>query len=344
MTHYNSLKIAIVNPGDIFAKELISIIEERNFPFISLDIISPQGSEGRIIQCKNENKLVTPIYKDSFEDIDLAFFILNKEDTELFLPMTRRANTYVIDVLGSLRYEENIPLANPEINIELLTTNKTKIVCVPSSISIQLSSILYPIQKQYGLERVIVSTYQSVSSKGEEAIDQLAKQTIALLNLENIDTEDQNQRIAFNCLPESESIETNGYTRFENETSNQIKRLLNKDNLNITINSVTIPVFHCDGLSVNIETTEKIPKDQLKNIFKNYPCIASDYIDENTLFPSPKTAANRDEIFVGRIREDKSTEKSINLWCVMDNLRKGSALTAVRIAEELIELDIFTTY
>lgn len=334
------LKIAIVNPGDIFAKELISIIEERDFPVSSLEILSPPGTEGRIIQTKNENKLVTPIFENSLLDIDLAFFILKKEETESLISINRNSRTFIIDVNGSLNSNTDIPLAIPEINTEMIKENRSRIVSVPKSISIQLSTILYPIHQQYGIKRVIVSTYQSISNKGEEAIDQLARQTISLLNFDSTDQEDIQPRMAFNCHIDSENIDQDGYSEQENTIANQTRKLLDQKDLNITINTVTVPVFHCDSLSLNIETVKKIPKTQLKKLFCNEDCIISEYGDYAANFPTPNMAANKDEIFVGRIREDKSTTNGINMWCVMDNLRKGSALTALRIAEKLIDLDI----
>ncbi|MBU1626557.1 aspartate-semialdehyde dehydrogenase [bacterium] len=340
-TFKKPLSIAIVNPGDIITKELITIIEESDLDVNLIDFISPKGTEGKILQYNDENRIVTSIFQDSFVGIDLAFFILSKQDAENLLPLTLLSKTFVIDVLGSLIHTDNIPLALPEINSHVLTNTKNRIICVPTSISIQLSMILFPIQQQFGLKRVIVSTYQSVSGKGEHYINQLAKQTISLLNFEGLDQCDENQKLAFNCLPESEDIEQDGYSKQESDIEFQVKSLLDQDNLNITVNSITIPVFHCDCLSVNIETLQKIPKDHLKNLYHNSAGIKSVNDDKSPLYPTPMLAANQNMILVGKIREDKTVDNGINLWCVMDNLRKGSAHTAVKIAEELTHMNCF---
>jgi len=335
----NPIKIAIVNEGDIVTKELIKIIEERKFPVESIDFIAPAGTEGKILHYKNESRIVTTIYQDSFVDIDLAFFLLPKEEMDEVYPLASSTGTFVIDVKGALTNYEKIPLTIPGINTFSLTDYEEKIVCVPSSLSIQLSTILHPIQKKYGLSRVIVSTYQSVSNKGEESIDELARQTISLLNFQEIDLDNQNNRIAFNCLLDTDRLDHEGYSKEEKDVELQVKRILKQDSLKISINNVFVPVFHCDCLSVNIETVEKIPPNQLKNIFSDSENIISFDNHSQWGHPTSNMAANRDEIFVARIREDRSTHKGINLWCVMDNLRKGAALTAVQIAEEIIRLN-----
>jgi aspartate-semialdehyde dehydrogenase len=342
MPSKKSLNIAVVNPGDIVAKELIAIIQERNLQINSIDFIAPEGTDGKIIHYKEENRLITSIFKHSFVDIDIAFFILPTEQAINTLPLTLNSNTYVIDILGSLINSKNTQIAFPEINLHSLTLNKNRIISVPNSLTIQLSSILYPIQQQFGLKRVIASIYQSVSGKGESYIEELAKQTVSLINFEGLDQYEHIQRIAFNCIPETESIDQDGYSEKENNIVFQIKKLLDQDNLKISVNLVTVPVFHCDSLYINIETVNKIPKFLLNNLFKNIPNQISTQDNNNPLYPTPLSTANQDKIFVSKIKEDRSSDNGINIWCVMDNLRNGPAKTAVKIAEELLDMGCFS--
>ena len=340
MKNKKLLKVAVVSPGNIISKELVSILENRNFPIETIEFISPPGTEGKILQHKNENRIVTPILKDSFLDLDLAFFLLKEKINSIF-KNTETNKTLFIDVMGSDVSINDIPLIVPEINSHILKNKDVRIISVPSSIAIQLSTILFPIKLKYGLRRVIVSTYRSVSNYGEEAIDKLARQTVSLLNFEESNSEQKTDRIAFNCIPEPTGGDEDDYSKDEKKAEYQLKKLLGQDQLNISINSATVPVFHCDSMFVNIETEDEIPGTQLKNLFKNTSCIIN--VDDNgiKLYPTSSIAANKDEIFIGRLRKDRSTAKGINLWSVMDNLRKGSALTAVHIAEELVKLNYF---
>jgi aspartate-semialdehyde dehydrogenase len=335
------LKIAIVNSGDIFAKELINVIESRELSVSSIDFISPLGTEGKIIHYKNKNHLITPIFEYSFLDTDLAFFFLQTEDIDKYIPYAISSNTYIIDMLSSLHMDENILLAIPEINKLEINKNNKKIVCSPNSLAIQLSMILYPILNLTELKRVIVSVNQSVSSKGDVGIDALSRQTVSLFNFQDVDesANDSGERLAFNCIPSYNQKDKQGYTQEEIIIGEQVKHIIKNPDLGISINIVTVPVFHCDSMFINIETKNKLSKESLKNIYAKSPGITvmDDGIGENKL--SSSTAANRDEVFIGIIREDLSTNNGINIWCVMDNLRKGSALNAVQIAEYLISIN-----
>jgi aspartate-semialdehyde dehydrogenase len=228
-----------------------------------------------------------------------------------------------------------VPLVVPEVNPQDLKWHKG-IIANPNCSTIQMVAVLKPIHDAARIKRVVVTTFQSVSGTGKKAMDELLHQTSDVLNFKNISTSVYPHQIAFNCLPHIDKFMDDGYTKEEHKMVNETKKILGDYSIGITATTVRVPVFRSHSESVNIETEKKLSANEVRALLSATPGIIVYDSPEKNLYPLPVDAAGRDEVYVGRIREDNSTEKGTNLWVVSDNLRKGAALNAVQIAEHLI--------
>ena len=330
--------VAVVGATGAVGTEMISTLEGRNFPVGQIKLLASGRSAGRELTFRGETVLVEELTDESFEGVEIALFSAGGSISERFAPSAVKAGAVVVDNTSHFRMEPDIPLVVPEVNPEAIAQyTKRGIIANPNCSTIQMVVALKPIYDEAGIKRVVVSTYQAVSGTGLEAIDELAKQSIEVLQGKPPTTEVYPHQIAFNCLPHIDVFLDNGYTKEEMKMVEETKKILEDDTVALTATTVRVPVFYSHSESVNVETKKKLPLDRLFEILRAAPGV--EIIDDvaNNVYPLATDAAGQDPTYVGRIREDESCENGINLWVVSDNIRKGAALNAVQIAEILAE-------
>lgn len=331
------LSIAVVGATGLVGTTLLTLLQERNFPVDRLHLIASQQSLGKSIRFKDQEISIQDLSHFDFHSIDLAFFCVDNDLAAEYIPKATAANCIVIDKSYFYRNHPDVPLIIPEVNLYALANfRKLNIIANPNCSTIPIAVALKPIDDAVGLVRVNIATYQSVSGTGKEAILELTSQTKQLLAHQTIQPKIYTQQIAFNVLPHIDDFQDNGYTREEMKIVWEMRKIFDDPALAINPTAVRVPVFYGHAASVHVETGDKITAKQAIEILSISPGIK--LITGVHPYPTPvNDAVGKDEVFVGRIREDISHEKGLNLWVVADNLRKGAALNAVQIAECLIE-------
>lgn len=335
LTKKNKYVVAVVGATGAVGREMVSIIEERKFPVSELVLLASERSEGERIEFQGRNRSVTKLAKDSFKDVDIALFSAGSEMSLKFAPLAVAAGAVVIDNSSAFRMDPKVPLVIPEVNGHAIGKHSGTIAN-PNCSTIALLMALKPIHDAATVKRVVVTTFQSVSGTGKEAIEELAGQTVALLNFKDIEKKVYPHQIAFNCLPHIDDFLENGSTREEMKMANETKKIMGDDSIRVTATAVRVPVFRCHAESVNIETEKKLPANEARAVLSGAPGVVVYDDPSRNLYPLQLDTAGKDETFVGRIREDQTVPNGLNLWIVSDNLRKGAALNAVQIAELLI--------
>ncbi len=333
----DSYVVAVVGATGAVGEEMVSILQERRFPVKELRLFASERSEGKRMEFKGDLITVRTLTEDVFRGIDIALFSAGAERSRHFAPIAAKEGCVVIDNSSAWRMDPEVPLVIPEVNPQDLTWHKG-IIANPNCSTIQMVVVLKPIHDAVRVKRVVVTTFQSVSGTGKKAMEELLNQTTALLNFKEIECKVYPYQIAFNVLPHIDSFMDGGYTKEELKMVNETKKILGDDTIRVTATTVRVPVFRGHSESVNVETEKKLTVDEVKDLLQAFPGIVVQDDPENNLYPLPIEAAGRDEVFVGRIREDDTVECGLNLWIVSDNLRKGAALNAVQIAEKLIEM------
>ena len=328
--------IAVVGASGAVGREMIAVLEERNFPISSLSLLASARSEGNRLEFKGESIRVERLKHDSFKGVELALFSAGGSVSKEFAPSAVKAGAVVIDNTSHFRMEPNVPLVVPEVNPETIATHKG-IISNPNCSTIQMVVVLKPIHDAARIKRVVVSTYQSTSGAGKKAMDELFSQTVAILNQREIKVNVLPHQIAFNCLPHIDVFCDNGYTKEEIKMVNETKKILADPSIALTATCVRVPVFCGHSEAVNIQTERKLTAKEVRDLLSVAPGV--EVVDDpaNNSYPLAIEAAGKDPCYVGRIREDISTENGIDLWVVADNLRKGAALNAVQIAEYMVE-------
>ncbi len=327
-------RVAVVGATGAVGNEMISILEERKFPVGELTLLASERSLGKELEFKGKSYPVQVLGEDSFEGIEIGLFSAGGSISQKFAPFAARAGCVVIDNTAAFRYEPDIPLVVPEVNPEKVAEYKTRgIIANPNCSTIQMVVALKPIHDAARIKRIVVSTYQSVSGTGKKAMDELIDQTRALLSFKDPVAKVYPHQIAFNCLPQIDVFMDNGYTKEEMKMVWETKKIFGDDSMAVTATTVRVPVLRCHSESVNIETEKKISAAEVKELLKKAPGVVVVDDPGKKEYPLAIHAAGKDATYVGRIREDESIPKGINLWIVSDNLRKGAALNAVQIAE-----------
>jgi aspartate-semialdehyde dehydrogenase len=329
--------VAVVGATGAVGNEMITTLEERDFPVKSLRLFASERSEGKILKFRNREVPVETLEENSFEGIDIALFSAGAERSKIWAPVAVRSGCVVIDNSSQWRMDPEVPLVVPEVNPDDLKWHKG-IIANPNCSTIQMVVVLKPIHDVAKIKRVVVTTFQSVSGTGQKAVDELLQQTTDLLNFREVTCNVYPYQIAFNVLPHIDKFLENDYTKEEMKMVNETRKILGDDSIRITATTVRVPVFRGHSESVNIETEKKLTANEVRAILSNAPGIVVFDAPHKNIYPLPVDVAGKDEAYVGRIREDESIEKGINLWIVADNLRKGAALNAVQIAEKLIEM------
>jgi len=333
MKRYN---VAVVGATGVVGEEMRLVIEERKFPVKKLSLFASGRSAGRAYQFNEEKIIVQELKENSFSGIDIALFSAGDEVSAHFAPLAVRQGTIVIDNCKYFRMDPNVPLVVPEVNPDDLKWHKG-LIANPNCSTIQMVMALKPIYDEVGIERVVVATYQSVSGTGKEAIVELNNQSISIAKDEEFEIKVYPYQIAYNAIPHIGSFEENGYTTEEMKMLNETRKILGDNHIRVVATTVRIPVYRAHSEVVHIETKKKISLQRTREILSAFPGIKVIDNPEKLEYPLPLFAERKDEVFVGRIREDISTEKGLVMWIVSDNLRKGAALNAVQIAEQLIK-------
>ncbi len=328
--------VAVVGATGAVGKEMIEILEERNFPVSELVPLASERSAGERVSFRDKSWVVRKLSKDSFKGVDIALFAVDAGRSLEFAPSAVTSGAVVIDNSSAFRMAPGVPLVVPEINAHAIAGH-AGIIANPDCSTIGMVMALKPIHDAVRIKRIVVTTFQSVSGTGKEAIDELAGQTVALLNFRDVEPKVYPHQIAFNCLPHIDSFLENGYTKEEMKMVNETRKILEDESIGVTATTVRVPVFRCHSESVNIETERKISANEVRAILSSAPGVMVYDDPKKNLYPLAIDTAGKDEVYVGRIREDESIPNGINLWVVTDNLRKGAALNAVQLAEYLIQ-------
>lgn len=331
--------VAVVGATGAVGETMISILEERNFPVNNLYLLASSRSEGKRIDFKGKSLVVGDLEKFDFAKVQIGLFSPGASVSAIYAPKAAQAGCVVVDNTSQFRQDKDIPLVVPEVNPQAIAQYKSRyIIANPNCSTIQMLVALKPIYDAVGIERINVATYQSVSGTGKEAIEELAGQTAALLNGKPITVKVYPKQIAFNVLPQIDIFMENGYTKEEMKMVWETQKIFEDDSILVNPTTVRVPVFYGHSEAVHIETRDKITVEQARALLQRAPGIV--LMDERQPggYPTAVTeAANQDPVFVGRIREDISHPRGLNLWVVADNIRKGAALNAIQIAEILIK-------
>jgi aspartate-semialdehyde dehydrogenase len=326
--------VAIVGATGAVGQELLGILEERKFPVSRLSLLASKRSAGRTLGFAGNDYPVQELTERSFTGVDYALFSVSSSISKAFGPAAVRAGAVVIDDSSAFRMDPHVPLVVTEVNPHALSHHQG-IIAHPNCSTIPLVMVLKPLHQVAHVKRVVVATYQSVSGAGGSAMDELDRQTRALIAGEAASTSVFPHQIAFNCLPHIDAFGELGYTGEEWKMVRETHKILEDDSIRMSTTTVRVPVYRCHSEAVNVETERRVTPQEVRELIAAAPGVAVIDDPEKSQYPMPITAAGRDEVFVGRIREDPSHERAVNLWLVSDNLRKGAALNMVQIMELL---------
>ena len=331
------LNVAVVGATGMVGNEMLRVLAQRQFPSDRVIALASERSKGMTVQYNGSSLKVDELNEAAFKGIDVALFAASGDIALMYGPVAAESGALVIDNSSAWRMKENVPLVVPEVNGDDIRENEG-IIANPNCCAIPLAVALNPLKKTAGLERVLVSTYQSASGAGRALVDELEEQTKAIADGKEPPVAAYPYQLAYNVVPGGWRLEADGYNEEEVKIVNETRKILHEPELRITATCVRVPVPVGHGVSVFVETTEKITADDARTLLGNAPGIVVQDDPHARLYPTPHDVAGKDEVYVGRIREDASTRHGLVLWIVADNLRKGAALNAVQIAEQAIEL------
>jgi aspartate-semialdehyde dehydrogenase len=328
--------VAVLGATGLVGQHMIEILEQRGFPVNKLYPLASERSAGGKVSFKGED--VTVLNADEFDwsQVQIGFFSAGGDISEKFAPIAAEAGCVVIDNTSHFRYDADIPLVVPEVNPHALADFRNRnIIANPNCSTIQMLVALKPIHEAVGIERINVATYQGVSGAGKSAMDELAKQTANLLSGKEVKVEEFSRQIAFNVIPQIDVFLDNDYTKEEMKMVWETKKILGDDSILVNPTAVRVPVFFGHGEAIHIETRAPIDAEEVKTLLANTQGITLKADREE--FPTQVgDASGKDDVFVGRVRNDISHPNGINMWVVADNVRKGAALNSVQIAEVLV--------
>ena len=335
MKKKSAYNVAVVGATGAVGTEMLSVLDERKFPVDEVRPLASSRSAGGTVSFGGDDVKVQLLTRDSFQGIDVALFSAGAGVSKEYAPAAVKAGAVVIDNSSAWRMDPDVPLVVPEVNPRDLETHRG-IIANPNCSTIQMVVVLKPLHDRAVITRVVVSTYQSVSGTGKEAMDELAEQCRQLLSFGEVKPKVYPHRIAFNCLPHIDEFVSSGYTREEMKMVNETRKILGDRSIGVSATTVRVPVFVGHAESVNVETKEKLSVEETRAILSTAPGVQLYDDPSRGVYPLQVHAAGTDAVFVGRIREDDTIPNGLNLWVVADNLRKGAALNAVQIAEELV--------
>ncbi|MCF8041021.1 MAG: aspartate-semialdehyde dehydrogenase [Desulfarculaceae bacterium] len=329
-------KVAVCGATGAVGNQMIQCLEERDFPVGELRLLASERSKGKKLTYKGEEIPVQVLGQDSFQDIDIALFSAGASTSRDYAPLAAEAGAVVVDNSSYWRMDPLVPLVVPEVNPKAVADYPNKgIIANPNCSTIQMVVVLQPIQELAGIERVVVSTYQAVSGTGQKAIFELENQLKDLHEGRAPEAKVYPQQIAWNLLPHIDVFLDNGYTKEEMKMVLETQKIMGDDGIKLSATCVRVPVRYSHSEAVNIATKKKVSVDEVRAVLAKAPGVKVVDDPANLVYPTPLMSAGQDLTLVGRIREDISQEKGIDLWLVADNIRKGAATNAVQIAEIL---------
>ena len=328
------MKVAVVGVTGVVGTVLLKLLEEREFPVSEIIPVASEKSVGNKIMFKGQDYKIVSLGDAVNMKPDIALFSAGGSISLEWAPKFAKEGTRVVDNSSAWRMDSTKKLIISEVNSKVLT-KEDFIIANPNCSTMQMLVVLAPLHKKYKIKRLVISTYQSVSGTGKNAIDQLESER------NNVNSSKvYPYSIDQNLLPHCDVFEKDGYTKEENKLINETRKILNDNSIQITSTAVRVPIEICHGESVNIEFEKDFKIEDIFEILSDSPGLVVEDDPDNNKYPMPINSANKDEVFVGRIRRDFSIKSGINLWIVADNLRKGAATNTIQIAEKLIELKI----
>lgn len=326
--------VAVVGATGAVGETMLAILAERNFPIATLSLLASSRSAGGEIEFDGKKIKVQDLATFDPAGVDIALFSAGGSVSKEFGPKFAAAGAVVIDNSSAFRYDDDVPLVVSEVNPEALKNRPRGIIANPNCSTMQMLVALAPLHRQYGIQRINVATYQSVSGGGRSALEELGKQTGQLLSFQEIDPQRFPVQIAFNLIPHIDDFQDNGFTKEEMKLVWETRKILGDDSILVNPTAVRVPVFYGHSEAVTIETRDKVTPDAARELLSRSPGV--EVVDKHEAggYPTLVThASGTDAVYVGRIREDLSHPRGLNLWIVSDNIRKGAALNAVQLAE-----------
>mgnify|MGYP000426343333 CR=1 FL=1 len=331
--------VAVVGATGAVGEVMLDILAQRDFPVGQVYPLASERSAGSKVTFKGRQLTVQNLAEFDFSRTPVGLFSAGASVSEIYAPKAAQSGCVVIDNTSQFRYDADIPLVVPEVNPDRIADYKSRgIIANPNCSTIQMLVALKPIYDAVGIERINVCTYQAVSGTGKEAIEELAQQTANLLNAKPIEKRVYPKQIAFNVLPHIDAFQDNGYTKEEMKMVWETRKILGNDAIQVNPTAVRVPVFFGHSEAVHIETRDKMTAAQCRDLLAEAPGVV--VLDEHKDggYPTAVTeGANNDPVYVGRIREDISHPRGLDLWVVADNVRKGAALNSIQIAEILVK-------
>lgn len=347
MSENRAFNVAVVGATGAVGSQMLKTLEKRKFPISKLTLLSSARSAGKTVLFNGEEYTVEEAKPESFEGVDIALFSAGGSVSKALAPEAVKRGAIVVDNTSAFRMDENTPLVVPEVNEEDLFKHNG-LIANPNCSTIQMVVALKPILKEFGLSKVIVSTYQAVSGSGAAAVAELNRQSKAVLEGEEVEpqilpvkSDKKHYQIAFNAIPQIDVFEDNGYTFEEMKMINETKKIMSMPQLKVAATCVRlpVPVGHSESLYIEVEK-EGVTVADVKELLAQSPGVTLQDDPENQIYPMPADCVGKDDVFVGRIRKDLDEDKGFHMWVVSDNLLKGAALNSVQIAESLVKLGI----
>jgi len=335
--YMNPKVVAVVGATGLVGRKMIETLENRNFPVKAIKFLASERSRGRKLAYKGEEIPVEVLDENSFKGIEIALFSAGGSTSKKFAPIAAKDGCVVVDNSSAWRMDPEVPLVVPEVNAHEIKNHKG-IIANPNCSTIQMVVALKPIHDFARIERVVVSTYQAVSGAGQNAVQELLNQMQAYVEGKPLEIKVFPHQILFNCIPQipqKDAFEANGYTNEEMKMVNETKKIMGDPSIQVTATTVRVPVINSHSESVNIQTEKKVTVDKARELLANAPGVVLMDDPAKQVYPLATMAAGRWETFVGRIREDISHPRALDMWIVADNLLKGAAYNAVQIAEYL---------
>ncbi|RAJ96901.1 aspartate-semialdehyde dehydrogenase [Aliidiomarina maris] len=331
-----SVNVAVLGATGLVGKQMIECLEERKFPVNRLVPLASERSAGQEVNFRGESLTVLDVAEFDWSEVDIAFFSAGGSVSAHYAPIAAEAGCVVIDNTSHFRYDQDIPLVVPEVNGSALADFRQRnIIANPNCSTIQMLVALKPLHDTVGIERINVATYQSVSGAGASAMEELAKQTAELLNGKQPTVESFSRQIAFNCIPQIDVFLDNDYTKEEMKMVWETQKIFADPNIRVNATAVRVPVFFGHAEAIHVETRQPIDATQVKDLLRAAPGVT--LMEAREDFPTQVShSAGKDNVFVGRIRNDISHPNGINMWVVGDNIRKGAATNSVQIGELLL--------
>jgi aspartate-semialdehyde dehydrogenase len=328
--------VAVVGATGAVGTEMIQVLEERKFPVARLVPLASTRSAGGTVTFEGNEVTVEVLTKDSFVGVDIALFSAGADLSREFAPIAVKAGAVVIDNSAAWRMTPDVPLVVPEVNAHDIQRHKG-IIANPNCSTIQMVVALKPLHDEARIKRIVVTTFQSVSGTGKDAMDELMAECQDLLSFKSASPKVYPYQIAFNCLPHIDDFLPSGYTKEEMKMVHETRKIMGDQSIQVTATTVRVPVYVGHSEAVNIETERKLSANEARAILSTAPGVMLYDDPAHKIYPMPLEVAGKDEVYVGRVREDESIANGLNLWVVADNLRKGAALNAVQIAEQLAQ-------